>query len=64
MLTLEAQRLQEVISECIQQKFGDIDVSNLVSDLAKMSTIFSQELRESLRAYMSQYAWHAPRPGR
>jgi hypothetical protein len=45
MLTLEAQLLQEVISECIQQNFGDIDVSNLVSDLAKMSTIFSQELR-------------------
>jgi hypothetical protein len=62
MLILEAQLLQEVIAECIRDNFLAIDLSNLISDMAKTSDTITAELRESASAYMKQYEWHACRP--
>jgi predicted transcriptional regulator len=62
MLILEAQLLQDVIAECIRDNFPVIDISNLIPDMAKTSDTITAELRESARAYMQQYEWHAVRP--
>jgi hypothetical protein len=62
MLILETQLLQEVIAECIRDNFPLIDISNLIPDMAKTADTITTELRESARAYMKQYEWHAVRP--
>ena len=61
MLILEAQVLQGVIAECIRDNILMIDVPNLVPDIAKISDTIQAELRESSRAYMEQFEWHASR---
>ena len=61
MLILEAQLLQDVIANCIQDNFHVVEKSTLVEDMVKILDTITTELRESVRAYMSQYQWHASR---
>ena len=61
MLILESQLLQDVIASCIRENFDVIEQSNLVEDMAKISSTIATELLESTRAYMSQYQWRASR---
>jgi len=55
MLILEAGLLQNVVAECIRSNFLFMDLSNLISDMNKMSDTITTELQESTRAYMNQY---------
>jgi len=55
MIILEARLLQDVIAECIRSNFLVTDLSNLISDMNKMSATITTELQESTRAFMSQY---------
>lgn len=54
MLIAEARLLQDVISACVRRNFLLIDLSNLVSDLIKMSDTVSMELENSVRAFTNQ----------
>jgi YesN/AraC family two-component response regulator len=56
MLISEARLLQDVIGESIRNNFLLIDLSNLISDMTKMSDTITNELAESARAFMEQYA--------
>jgi CheY-like chemotaxis protein len=55
MIILEARLLQNVIAECIRTNFLVMDLSNLISDMNKMSDTIATELQESTRAFMNQY---------
>jgi DNA-binding response OmpR family regulator len=55
MIILEARLLQTVIAECIRNNFLVMDLSNLISDMNKMSDTIATELQESTRAFMNQY---------
>jgi hypothetical protein len=55
MIILEARLLQNVIAECIRSNFLVMDLSNLISDMNKMSDTIATELQESTRAFMNQY---------
>jgi DNA-binding response OmpR family regulator len=61
MIILEARLLQDVIAECIRNNFLVMDLSNLISDMNKMSDTISTELQESTRAFMNQYESHSVR---
>jgi DNA-binding response OmpR family regulator len=61
MIILEARVLQDVIAECIRRNFLVMDLSNLISDINKMSDTISTELQESTRAFMTQYESHSVR---
>jgi hypothetical protein len=59
MLMAEARLLQDVISACVRRNFSVIDLSNLVSDLIKMSDTVSMELKNSVRAFTNQQGWRS-----
>jgi hypothetical protein len=59
MIILEARLLQDVIAECIRKNFLVMDLSNLISDMNKMSDTIATELQESTRAFMNQYESHS-----
>ena len=61
MIILEARLLQDVIAECIRNNFLVMDLSNLISDINKMSHTITTELQESTRAFMNQYESHSVR---
>jgi hypothetical protein len=61
MIILEARLLQDVIAECIRKNFLVMDLSNLISDMNKMSETITTELQESTRAFMNQYELHTVR---
>jgi len=61
MIILEARLLQDVIAECIRNNFLVMDLSNLISDINKMSDTITRELQESTRAFMNQYESHSVR---
>ncbi len=61
MLILEAQLLQDVIVNCIQDNFHSLELDNLVADTGRIADTIITELLESVRAYMSQYDWRASR---
>jgi DNA-binding response OmpR family regulator len=61
MIILEARLLQDVIAECIRSNFLAMDLSNLISDMNRMSDTISTELQESTRAFMNQYESHSVR---
>ena len=61
MIILEARLLQNVIAECIRSNFLVMDLSNLISDMNKMSDTISTELQESTRSFMNQYESHSVR---
>jgi DNA-binding response OmpR family regulator len=61
MIILEARLLQNVIAECIRSNFLVMDLSNLISDMNKMSDTITTELQESTRAFMNQYESHSVR---
>lgn len=62
MLILEAQLLQEVISECIRENVLVMDICHLIPDIARVWDTITSELRDSVRAYMNQHEWHSTRP--
>jgi DNA-binding response OmpR family regulator len=64
MIILEARMLQDVIAQCIRSNFLVMDLSNLISDMNKMSDTISTELQESTRAFMNQYESHSVRYNR
>jgi len=64
MLILETRLLHEVISDCIRRDFLQIDLSNLVSDVARMLDTITKALGDSARAFMKQYEWNSSRPDR
>ena len=61
MIILEARLLQNVIAECIRSNFLVMDLSNLISDMNKMSDTITTELQESSRAFMNKYESHSVR---
>ena len=61
MIILESRLLQDAIAECIRNNFLVMDLSNLISDMNKMSDTISTELQESTRAFMNQYESHPVR---
>jgi DNA-binding response OmpR family regulator len=61
MIILETRLLQDVIAEWILSNFLVMDLSNLISDMNKMSDTISTELQESTRAFMNQYESHSVR---
>ena len=61
MIILEARLLQNVIAECIRSNFLVMDLSNLISDMNKMSDAITTELQESSRAFMNKYESHSVR---
>ena len=61
MIILETRLLQDVIAECIRSNFLVMDLSNLISDMNKMSETITTELQESTRAFMNQYESHSVR---
>jgi DNA-binding response OmpR family regulator len=61
MIILETRLLQDVIAECIRRNFLVMDLSNLISDMNKMSDTITTELQESTRAFMNQYESHSAR---
>ena len=61
MIILEARLLQDAIAECIRNNFLVMDLSNLISDMNKMSDTIATELQESTRAFMNQYESHPVR---
>jgi DNA-binding response OmpR family regulator len=54
LLITEARLLQNVIAECIRRNFLMIDLSHLVSDMAKISDKVNTELEGSMRAFSEQ----------
>jgi DNA-binding response OmpR family regulator len=54
MLIAEARLLQNVIAECVRRNFLTVDLSNLVSDMARISDTFTLELERSVRAFAEQ----------
>jgi DNA-binding response OmpR family regulator len=61
MLINEARLLQNGIAECIQRKLLVIDLSNLMTDMRKMSDTISMELEQSVRAFVAQQGWRSHR---
>jgi DNA-binding response OmpR family regulator len=61
MIILETRLLQDVIAECIRSNFLVMDLSNLISDMNKMSDTITTELQESTRAFMNHYESHSVR---
>jgi DNA-binding response OmpR family regulator len=59
MVILEARLLLNVISECARHNFLMIDLSNLMSDLSKMTDTVSLELEQSMRAYTNHAGWRS-----
>jgi YesN/AraC family two-component response regulator len=54
MLIAEARLLQNVIADCVRQNFLVIDLSNLISDMARISDTVTLELERSVRAFAEQ----------
>jgi DNA-binding response OmpR family regulator len=54
LLIAEARLLQNVIAECVRRNFLLVDLSTLVSDMARMSDTFTLELERSVRAFAEQ----------
>jgi hypothetical protein len=63
MLIKESQLLQNMIAECVQGHFDEINKSTLVPDLTKMFDRNAHELKESTRTYIRQLDWHTSRGG-
>jgi ActR/RegA family two-component response regulator len=61
MLITEARLLQNGIAECIRRNFLDIDLSNLMSDMRKISDTIWMELEQSVRAFTAQQGWRSRR---
>jgi DNA-binding response OmpR family regulator len=54
MLIAESRLLQDVMAECVRRNFLMIDLSNLMSDVIKITDTVSMELEQSVRAFTAK----------